>query len=917
MDRIRVLLFAFLASGFLGGCKSTLEVAVEGQGSVSVNPLPNSTDDICSDETKLCYKYATSDNTAVTLTATSFDGYFLKDWGIDGECNDPTLDCSLVMSKTKKLTPVFWPSPVSTLVPSSGASLEVADTIAVAIPAGGFSSDQAVIVERVDSTSYLDDFLLTALPHNVSSPANYAIRINTGNQQIATDFSISVTVDSNYLEGLPSNLEPRLFAYLFQDKNGSLIDSYEMVPADFNAGPNNLSAILSPAAFTNRRTVDATYEMVLLVAGVPSGEPAQAQIMTTSSRTTERKAARIQFDYELQRFTVNSTAEIDPLNSGFEPPMIASNVPSTIQSLTAPAPAPFAATGQATAAGTCPAALLAPPLDGDLTISSEFESMVFNGVNYQTVAGDVVRAPNDATVVSTGNDTRSLPDTAPNTGTSTKGWGHYIILEDASGHRVLLSNLQPGSILVNVGDSLDKGAMIASANEGYLHMEYAPFNAPKINPNVCLEEAKQDTLECVQIPLVNEDGLLAGEDASVTVANTDQLGCHLFTFDDQTRKATAIMDLYAPDNFDVGLYRWNQTDNTVKLIADGIAFGSGSETAELTTAVLEPGTYLLIATPVTLVDTQTPGQYRMAVLLNNGEFDSHEPNDEAFNATAIEGVLELSGNFDGATDVDWFKYTFRGSLTDLRIFFSGSARLTLYTVGSGGSLNLIGEVPSGEARFIEDAAAGAVFYMKIEQTVSASANAIFPRASFTNWEVSLTGIPDRIAGFYYGSDEGLTGLIDHRPQVHREMTVSGWVLDEVGRVVPNTEVAAAVSILDVPTQTVMTGPSGNFVINFDLPDCQGNSRHMRWDFANRGWWRIMSEDEHQLAVQLVEEPDYDPRFIFHHVCDEDFVGDDRDGDGLRNDRDNCPDIPNPLQEDFDNDDHGDICDRFPLDPDRH
>lgn len=35
---------------------------------------------------------------------------------------------------------------------------------------------------------------------------------------------------------------------------------------------------------------------------------------------------------------------------------------------------------------------------------------------------------------------------------------------------------------------------------------------------------------------------------------------------------------------------------------------------------------------------------------------------------------------------------------------------------------------------------------------------------------------------------------------------------------------------------------------------------------------------------------------------------DRDGDGVLNDADNCPDLPNPMQEDADGDDLGDLCD---------
>jgi hypothetical protein len=39
---------------------------------------------------------------------------------------------------------------------------------------------------------------------------------------------------------------------------------------------------------------------------------------------------------------------------------------------------------------------------------------------------------------------------------------------------------------------------------------------------------------------------------------------------------------------------------------------------------------------------------------------------------------------------------------------------------------------------------------------------------------------------------------------------------------------------------------------------------------------------------------------------------DADGDGIPDERDNCPGVPNPKQEDFDGDGVGDVCDLCPL-----
>jgi cytosine/adenosine deaminase-related metal-dependent hydrolase len=71
-----------------------------------------------------------------------------------------------------------------------------------------------------------------------------------------------------------------------------------------------------------------------------------------------------------------------------------------------------------------------------------------------------------------------------------------------------------------------------------------------------------------------------------------------------------------------------------------------------------------------------------------------------------------------------------------------------------------------------------------------------------------------------------------------------------------------------------------------------------------------SEDEVRQALYRDMAPVDNP------LCDFPNLGTDRDTDGVANGSDNCVDVYNPTQRDFDQDGVGDACDACPLDPDK-
>lgn len=132
----------------------------------------------------------------------------------------------------------------------------------------------------------------------------------------------------------------------------------------------------------------------------------------------------------------------------------------------------------------------------DEVISNEYN------VNHQAL--DIVSSshtPSEIIALDSGiveNVVKNKEDTDHNTkGLDT--YGNYVKIKQNNGKSALYAHMKYGSINVNVGDYIEKGAIIGTMGETgnaygkHLHLEIKNENNINENPNISLNEPKQET----------------------------------------------------------------------------------------------------------------------------------------------------------------------------------------------------------------------------------------------------------------------------------------------------------------------------------------------------------------------------------------------------------------------------------------
>lgn len=145
------------------------------------------------------------------------------------------------------------------------ATVTLPQVASVQVPEGTFPSPTHIGIWTTSNAVTAADFDLTAQMFDVSLRAKQEIRINTGKVPPLKTLKIIANLPGELEARLQEKDEPKVFVQIFQVGGDEVLDSFELVPAVFDAGSNILQFDLEPDMFTNRRSLDETWEAVIVV----------------------------------------------------------------------------------------------------------------------------------------------------------------------------------------------------------------------------------------------------------------------------------------------------------------------------------------------------------------------------------------------------------------------------------------------------------------------------------------------------------------------------------------------------------------------------------------------------------------------------------------------------------------------------
>ncbi|MDP3669709.1 MAG: PKD domain-containing protein [Telluria sp.] len=441
---------------------------------------------------------------------------------------------------------------VSAAVETAAVTITLPQVASVQVPEAAFPSPTHLGVWATSNPVTAADFDLTAQMFSASLRATQEIRVNTGKVKPSKTLKVIANLPAELEARLQAKDEPKVFIQIFQAGGEEVLDSFELVPAVYDASKKVLQFDLDPNMLTDRRSLDETWEAVIVVGSTP----------TKPSSPTAPKAP----PHALKEFAGTETARPWP------PLAIAGQVNFS-------APRDLVLLAATATAAACAGATLRPPL-ADLTVTGEFNPPTHFGTDYRAADGTDVQSMADGTVSKIGFDSRPLPRPDPRSGKMVKGWGNYVVITHNDGSKSLYAHLQTGDIKVSAGESVTAGETIAlSDNSGgsqasHLHVEYAPngeifSKGSKIDPNACIGNNVNGAVQ------VSDNGTLADDAFSVSVNGKQicvtAIGASNSCAIGALRSGNATLSItatIAPD--DVGTYQI--------ALSGGITFLDGSST---------------------------------------------------------------------------------------------------------------------------------------------------------------------------------------------------------------------------------------------------------------------------------------------------------------------------------------------------
>jgi murein DD-endopeptidase MepM/ murein hydrolase activator NlpD len=367
------------------------------------------------------------------------------------------------------------PRSATAVIAPTGGTVSIPAFGSFTFPAGAFRSPQPVTLAVTDVLPTRADWIASAPMFGAFGRSDYELRLSTSVPPLT---AVDAVFNHPARLFVPEGHEVQVFAQMFEDTGREALDQFELLTSTFSPVERSYRVKVPDAAFTNRRTVDPTFEAILMVSSTPSAPSA------TAGQT-------LVIDEDVGGAPISLTPTESAASTGSSAaPVLVAGAPDV------PLQAEAAATDMS--APRCEASSIASPLPTRMVESPYNASTLHFGTDYQAAMGTAVRAMASGAIERVGVDERPMPIADYRSGKPTKGLGSYVVLRHRDGSRSTYAHLQPGSVSVQLDQLVSIGQVMAMSGDSggsiapHLHVAYAPggglyANPSAVDPDACMD----------------------------------------------------------------------------------------------------------------------------------------------------------------------------------------------------------------------------------------------------------------------------------------------------------------------------------------------------------------------------------------------------------------------------------------------
>ncbi len=173
-----------------------------------------------------------------------------------------------------------------TTIGPGGGTVTLTGIATVTFPAGAFAAPQDVVVSSTSDVQTAQDFSESAAIFGPAARLPYEVRIDTGSVLPAQPVQVALAVPSSLT--VPAGQHLEAFAQFWENNELDTYDHFELIPSTLDAASTAVILSLQPAAFTDQRRSDHTFEAIVTLAPTPGnaghallGGPAEFSADTT------------------------------------------------------------------------------------------------------------------------------------------------------------------------------------------------------------------------------------------------------------------------------------------------------------------------------------------------------------------------------------------------------------------------------------------------------------------------------------------------------------------------------------------------------------------------------------------------------------------------------------------------------------